>query len=438
MKEGVDMFYTIISFIIVLGILVVIHEWGHFYIARRNGVRILKFSVGFGPRLFSKKVGDTEYVLSAIPLGGYVKMAGENPDEIQKAPDEFASKTVWQRAQIVFAGPFMNLVLAFALMPIVFLIGTEVPAYLDQTPRVGWVEENSPAQKAGILPGDTIQSVNQRNTDTWERALTQVGANPNHLLEIVLLRNGETKTVQMTSGSDEKSGVGLAGWYPEISATIGQMRKGYPAAKAGLEEGDRIVSVNGSPITHWNQMSSIIKKNEGKEIQLTVDRNGTLLNKSLIPAKDDATGQIVIGVSMGQKTVFKRYGVIESIKKGFTKTWELTRLTFDVLKQMLTLSLSLKSLGGPIMIAQLAGQAAHSGMGDLISLMAFLSLQLAIMNLLPIPVLDGGWLVFLGIEAIQGKPLNQKGMQIAQTIGFAALMTLFVVVSYNDILRYIR
>jgi regulator of sigma E protease len=141
---------------------------------------------------------------------------------------------------------------------------------------------------------------------------------------------------------------------------------------------------------------------------------------------------------MGQKMVFKRYGIVESVKKGFSKTWELTRLTFDVLKQMLTLNLSLKSLGGPIMIAQLAGQAAHSGMGDLISLMAFLSLQLAIMNLLPIPVLDGGWLVFLGIEAIQGRPLNQKGMQIAQTIGFAALMTLFVVVSYNDILRYIR
>ncbi len=432
------MLYTIISFIIVLSILVVIHEWGHFYIARRNGVRILKFSVGFGPKIFGKKIGDTEYVLSAIPLGGFVKMAGENPDEIQKAPDEFASKTVWQRAQIVFAGPFMNLVLAFALMPLVFLIGTEVPAYLDQTPRVGWVDENSPAQKAGILPGDTIQSVNQRSTDTWERVLTQIGANPNQSLEIVLTRGAETKSVTLTSSSDEKTGVGMAGWYPEIPAVIGQMRKGYPASKAGLEEGDRIVSINGSPITHWNQMSSIVKKSEGKEIPLTVDRNGTLLNKMLTPVKDEASGQIVIGVSMGQKMVFKRYGVIEAVKKGFNKTWELTRLTFDVLKQMLTLNLSLKSLGGPIMIAQLTGQAAHSGMGDLISLMAFLSLQLAIMNLLPVPVLDGGWLVFLGIEAVLGKPLNQKGMQIAQTIGFAALMTLFVVVSYNDILRLFR
>jgi regulator of sigma E protease len=432
------MLYTIFSFVIVLSILVVIHEWGHFFIARRNGVRILKFSVGFGPKIFGKKIGDTEYVLSAIPLGGFVKMAGENPDEIQRAPDEFASKTVWQRAQIVFAGPFMNLVLAFALMPLVFLIGTEVPAYLDQTPKVGWVDENSPAQKAGILPGDTIQSVNQRGTESWEQALTQVGANPNQALEIVLMRGAETKSLTMTSSSDEKTGVGTAGWYPEIPAVIGQMRKGYPAAKAGLEEGDKIVSMNGNPISHWNQMSSVIKKGEGREIQLTVDRSGTLLNKTLTPVKDEASGQVVIGVSMGQKMVFKRYGPYEAVKKGFTKTWELTRLTFDVLKQMLTLNLSLKSLGGPIMIAQLTGQAAHSGMGDLISLMAFLSLQLAIMNLLPVPVLDGGWLVFLGIEALLGKPLNQKGMQIAQTVGFAALMTLFVVVSYNDILRLFR
>jgi len=432
------MVYTIISFIIVLSILVVIHEWGHFFVARKNGVRILKFSVGFGPKIFGKKIGDTEYVVSAIPLGGFVKMAGENPDEIQKAPDEFASKSVWQRAQIVFAGPFMNLVLAFALMPLVFMIGTEVPAYLDQAPKIGWLDENSPAQKAGILPGDTILSVNHRNTDTWESVRIQEGANPNKVLEIVVSRGGEKKTLQLTSGSDEKTGVGTAGWYPEIPATVGQLRKGYPASKAGLMEGDKIVSMNGNPITHWNQMSAIVKRNEGKEIQISVERDGNLLNKTLTPIKDEASGQVVMGVSMGQKTVFKRYGLIEAVKKGFAKTFELTRLTLDVLKQMLTLNLSLKSLGGPIMIAQLTGQAAHSGMGDLISLMAFLSLQLAIMNLLPVPVLDGGWLLFLGIEAILGKPLNQKGMQIAQTIGFAALMTLFVVVSYNDVLRLFR
>ena len=432
------MLYTIITFIIVLGILVVIHEWGHFFIARRNGVRILKFSVGFGPKIFGKKIGDTEYVISAVPLGGFVKMAGENPDEIQKAPDEFASKTVWQRAKIVFAGPFMNLILAFALMPLVFLIGTDVPAYLDQPPKIGWIDEDSPAQKAGLLPGDIIQSINQRETDTWERTLTQVGANPNAQLDVVLKRGEEVKSVQMVTSSDEKTGVGTAGVYPEIPATVGHVTKGYPAEKAGLEEGDRIVSINGTPITHWNQMSMFIKKSAGKEAQLTIDRKGSLLNKTLVPVKDAASGMTVIGVTIGQKMVFKRYGVIESIKKGFVKTAELTRLTFDVLKQLLSLNLSLKSLGGPIMIAQLTGQAAHSGMGDLIALMAFLSLQLAIMNLLPIPVLDGGWLLFLGIEAIMGKPLNQKGMQIAQTIGFAALMTLFVVVSYNDILRLFR
>lgn len=432
------MLYTIVTFIIVLGILVVIHEWGHFYIARRNGVRILKFSVGFGPKIYGKKIGDTEYVVSAIPLGGFVKMAGENPDEIQKAPDEFASKTVWQRAKIVFAGPFMNLFLAFTLMPLVFLIGTDVPAYIDQAPKIGWVDENSPAQEAGLQPGDVIQSINQRETDTWERALTQIGANPNSQLDIVLKRGDEIKAVKMVSSSDEKTGVGTAGLYPEIPAAVGQVRKGFPAEKAGLEEGDKIVSINGTPITHWNQMSLFIKKNAGKEVNLMVDRKGDLFNKTLVPVKDDASGMVVIGVSIGQKMVFKRYGLFESIKKGFVKTAELTRLTFDVLKQLLTLNLSLKSLGGPIMIAQLTGQAAHSGMGDLIALMAFLSLQLAIMNILPIPVLDGGWLLFLGIEAVMGRPLNQKGMQIAQTIGFAALMTLFVVVSYNDILRIFK
>jgi regulator of sigma E protease len=432
------MLYTIISFIIVLGILVVIHEWGHFIIARKNGVRILKFSVGFGPKLIAKKIGDTEYVLSAIPLGGYVKMAGENPDEIQKAPDEFASKSVWQRTQIVFAGPFMNLILAFALMPLVFLIGTDVPAYLDQPAKIGWIDDHSPAQKAGLQTGDIILSVKQRNTATWEKVLTEIGANPNSKLEISFQRGNEIKTVDLVSSADERTGVGVGGMTPEIPATVGQIKKGYPADKGGLEPGDRIVAMNGAPITHWNQMSSSVKANAGKELQVTVDRKGALINKTLTPIKDDASGQVVIGVSMGQSTVFKRYGLVESVKKGFIKTAELTRLTFDVLKQLLTFNLSLKSLGGPIMIAQLTGQAAHSGMGDLISLMAFLSLQLAIMNLLPIPVLDGGWLIFLLIEAVMGKPLNQKGMQIAQTIGFAGLMTLFIVVSYNDILRLFR
>ena len=427
--------YKAVVFIIVLSILVVIHEWGHFIIARKNGVRVHKFSIGFGPRLFGRKIGDTEFVVSAIPLGGYVKMAGENPDEIENKPDEFASKTVWQRAQVVIAGPIMNLVLAFALMPLVFLIGTKIPAFLEKAPRVAWVEENSPAQKAGIRQGDMIKQINGHDTPNWEKVIIQVSANPGLNIEVTADRDGREEKFNLVSQTDE-DGIGLAGFYPEERILIANISKGAPAEGAGIQKGDIIVSVNGTPIHMSEQFMALIRKSGGSQMELELERNGTMVKTSIVPAFNKDTKAWMIGVMLSPaEAVYKRYGVIESVQKGFQSTWELTVLTFDVLKKLLTFQLSIKSLGGPVMIGKLVGQAASSGLTDLIRLMAFISLQLGIMNLLPIPVLDGGWMVFLGIEAVIRRPLSRKGMEVAQFIGFMGLMLLFLVVTYHDIGR---
>ncbi len=427
---------TLIYFLIVIGILVFVHEFGHFIMAKAAGVRVEKFSLGFGPKLVGYKKGDTEYMISALPLGGYVKMAGENPDEEPTgARDEFQAKPVWQRVIIAVTGPVTNIVLAFALMPAVFFIGAKVPAYLDEPARIGWVETGSAAYKAGFERGDLIQEMKSRDVDNWTKALSIIAANPNTELDVRVKRAGLEKTLRLIPEADPRTGVGEAGLLPEIPPIIGSVSPGMPAEKAGLKPGDTILSVNGSPVVHWIQFSQAIRQNVGKEITINVKRDNEVLSVVVTPEKSETLGYGIIGVAQDLKTVTKRFGVAESIKKGFSNTMDLFGLTIDVLKRLFSFKLSIKSLGGPIMIAQLSGQAAQSGLADFLRLMSFISLQLGILNLLPIPVLDGGLVLFLIIEAVRKKPLSRRAMEIAQSIGFAALITLFAIISYNDVMR---
>ncbi len=278
------MIHTVIVFLIVLGFLIFVHELGHFMVARWTGVRVLRFSLGFGPKIFSKQVGDTEYMVSAIPLGGYVKMAGDDPaQEGTRAPDEFSSRTLWERARIVLAGPAMNVIVAFLLMPVVFMMGTTLPAFLEQTPVVGWIEENSPAKAAGFEPGDRLVSVGGTEVATWESAVTQLAGIPDRTVEVVVRRGERTVTMPIAVPAQlEKGGVGL-GFLPEKPAVVGTIGSGMPAAVAGLKPGDEIIALNDAAIRNWFQMSEAIQANQGATMTLRYVRDGVESSVELVP-----------------------------------------------------------------------------------------------------------------------------------------------------------
>jgi len=409
---------------------VFVHEFGHFIMAKRAGVRVEKFSLGMGPKVVGYKKGDTEYVISALPLGGYVKMAGENPDEEHTgAADEFQSKTVWQRAKIAAAGSLTNILLAFLLMPLVFMVGT----YAEGPAKVGFVEKGSPAEKAGFRAGDVIEEINGRRISDWTKALTLIAVNPDTDVAVKLDRNGEKKVLSLRPEAISELRIGSSGLVPDMPAEVGRLRPGLPAEKAGIKVNDKILAVNGKTIYHWNQFSLMVKESEGKRLVILIERGGKREEKTVTPVMDG--GRFVIGVEPAVRLVFKKYGFFESMQMGFTKTIETADLTYITLKKLLTFSLSIKTLGGPVMIAQMSGQAAAAGLSAFIALMATISLSLGMLNLLPIPVLDGGMLLFLAIEAVRKRPLSQKVMEVSQAVGAALLITLIAVVSYNDVMR---
>jgi regulator of sigma E protease len=421
---------TLVYFLIVIGILVFVHEFGHFVMAKRAGVRIEKFSLGMGPKLVGYKKGDTEYVISALPLGGYVKMAGENPDEEPTgSPDEFQSKTVWQRVKIAATGPLTNILLAFIVMPFVFMIGT----YSEGPAKVGYVEQGSPAEQAGFMAGDVIEAINGRRINDWVKALSLIAVNPDTDVTVTVDRQGEKKTFTLRPTTATELKIGTSGLVPDMPAEIGKLRPGLPAEKAGFQIHDKIISVDGKTIYHWNQFSTFVKESKGKKLTLVVERGGVRMEKSVTPVEDG--GRFVIGVEPVINLVFKKYGFFQSIRLGFDKTLEAIDLTVITLRKLLTFNLSIKTLGGPVMIAQMSGQAAAAGLSTFLSLLAMISISLGILNLLPIPILDGGLILFLVIEAIRKRPLSRRTMEIAQSIGAAVLITLIVVVSYNDIMR---
>ncbi len=427
---------TFISFIIVLGVLIFIHELGHFVLAKFMGVGVEKFSLGFGPKLIGVKRGGTEYRISILPLGGYVKMVGEAPGEEISESDvarSFTHKTVGKRAAIVAAGPLMNLILAALLFPVIFMIGVQVPAYLDKEAKVGFVAPDEPAAKAGIEEGDVITSADGKKIKNWEELLSALALNPGKPMELEILRDGKEVKAAITPSSSE-AGSGYGGMFPPMSPVIGDVASGYPAKEAGIKPGDEIIEVNGKGIGHWAELEEIIHKS-GQEKTFLIKRDSEKLSFKIKPKLNKDANVYLIGISRKEEQVLRKYGVIESIEKGAITSVDMTGRLFVVIKGLILGKYSLKTLGGPIMIAQVAGKAAEAGISDLLSLVAFLSLQLGVINLFPIPVLDGGHILFFGIELVKGKPLSEKFMTIAQQLGIALLIALMVLVTYNDLFR---
>jgi len=413
---------------------VFVHELGHFLAAKRAGVYVETFSIGMGPKLLKKKVGDTEYCISGIPLGGYVKMKGENPDEESTgAPDELQSKSIASRFSIFFAGPLMNILLALILVSLVYYIGIEEPKYLDDAPLIGWVEEESPAAKSGLLPGDVITTVGGKSVSTWEQAMLMIASTGDKPLEISFQRNNEAMSITVTPELIKSLGAGYIGIQPVMKAVVGALSPGFPAEKAGIQVGDEVIALNDTHIIHWLQMAKFVHAHPEQELTVTLLRKGETMTLKVTPKRDGEYG--FFGISPERDTVLKKYGLTESIEKGFKRCWELTAMTFDMLRRLFTWQASVKSIGGPIMIAQLSGEAARQGASDLISFIGVVSLSLGIFNLLPIPVLDGGHIFLLFVEFLSRKPLSMKRRELAQKIGLLILIPLIIFIFYNDITR---
>jgi regulator of sigma E protease len=426
---------TTISFIVVLGILVTVHELGHFLVAKALGMGVERFSIGFPPKMFGFTWGETEYCVSWIPLGGYVKLKGEAPDEVVEDPDDpslFSTRPPHQRAGVIIAGPLMNLVLAFIIMPLVFMVGISMPSYLEDPPLVGWVEPGSSADNMGIVPGDLILALNGEETATWEQFFEKAALAGGKKYEIRLQGLAGIRTVSLDPAGSKDDPLGFR---PSMEPTIGTLTKGFPAQKAGVKPGDRILTIGQIPVSHWNEMARIIHASPGKALTLKVLRGQEEISLSVTPVLDEKTGNGLMGISPRSETITRRFGVIESVKHGYERNMELLGMTFSFVWDLVTGRSSIENLGGPIMIFQVTGEAARAGMAQFLGFMAFLSLQLGVLNLFPIPVLDGGHIVFLAAESIMGRPLELRTREIAQRVGFFLLITLIIVISYNDIVR---
>jgi len=426
---------TLLAFLFVLGVLVFVHELGHFLAARRVGVRVITFSLGFGPKILKFTRGETEYCVSAIPLGGYVKMAGENPDDVRSGqPDEFLSKTKWQRFQILIAGPLMNIVLAVVVLSFVLAQGAHVAAYRDEPPVVGVVVKGSPAERAGLLPGDRILQVNNDRVDTWEDMLMRVAMKANREVELSVLRAGQTIIVGVRPASEGRFEVGTLGvmpanTHPIVDSVIAE----GPADKAGLKAKDEIVAINGEPMVFRSQLITAISQHGGQAVALSVKRGDETFQLRATPVKRGSRGMLDMYLTDRVKSFTP--GPLEAVKLSIDENIESSGLIFRTLAGLFTGETSVRQLQGPVGIMQLSGESAAEGAIPLFSLMAMLSINLGILNLMPIPVLDGGHILILMLEGIARRDFSMRVKEKMLLAGFVLLMMLMVTVIYNDLTR---
>ncbi len=433
---------TILAFLFVLGVLIFVHELGHFVMARRVGVRVLKFSLGFGPRLVGFTRGDTEYVVSAVPLGGYVKMAGENPDDPRSGrDDEFLSKSKWERFQILIMGPLMNLILAVVVTAGVLMNGAEVPAFQSKPPIVGQVTPDSPAARAGIQRGDRIVTVAGRSVDTWEQFLVNVGTRAGRETELGVVRDGKQFTVKTTPAPYSKFEIGDIGVMPDSHPTVGALLSGGPAEKGGLKLGDVIQRVDDTTITSREQLVAAVSKKANTAVTIAVTRGGLPQDVTVVPEANTgrcptlAQGAGCIGISIGEEVTLIKPGPIDAISMSIKRNYEQAGLIFMTIGQLVTRETSTRQLMGPLAIAQLSGESAQQGWVQLFGLMAMISLNLGILNLLPIPVLDGGHIFIMALEGLARRDFSLRVKEKMFLAGFAVLVMLMVTVIYNDLTR---
>ena len=426
---------SLLAFLFVLGVLIFVHELGHFVVARRLGVRVLTFSLGFGPKILRITRGDTEYCVSAIPLGGYVRMAGESMgDSRTGAGDEFMSKTKWERFLILVAGPAMNLILAVIVMWGVLFQGAEVPAYEEEPPVVGRVVDDSPAARAGIRAGERIVSVAGRAVETWDELFVAVMPRAEREIPVVVRDvAGRERTLDMVPEARTQFEMGDLGIGPTMRPQIINVTPGGPAEHAGVEVGDVIVAIDGEEIA-GNELVDRIGASAGTSLALTVRRDGQLTDLRVAPEQQGDRALIGVGFSPYELRVMEP-DFLEAFAMSLERNYEWSGLIFQTLVGLVTAETSPRQLVGPVGIAQLSGGAAQVGWVALFSLMAMISLNLGILNLLPIPILDGGHIFIMAMEGVSRRDFSIRVKERMLMAGFVVLMMLMVTVIYNDLTR---
>ncbi len=445
---------NILAVIVVLGLLVTFHEFGHFWVARRCGVKVLRFSVGFGKPLWSRvdRQG-TEYAIAAIPLGGYVKMLDEREapvpeDQLHQA---FNRKSVWQRIAIVAAGPIANFLLAIVAYWALFVAGTTVVS-----PMVGSIVPDSPAAEAGLSNGDEIVAIQGDDVRSWEdinlKLVSIIGFSGE--LDIDARAEGATDVQRFAlpvtdylvrqDPPQPLQTLGITPWQPELPAVLGQVVSGEAAEQAGLMAGDTMVAIDGEPVDDWLHFVNFVRGNPGETLRLTYERDGEQTTVNLTPGRNSLDTGVEIGyIGAGAEQVewpaaFQReirYGPIEAVGQALSRTGEMTLLTIDAIRKMLVGLISPSNLSGPITIAQVSGDSARAGMEAFVGFLAYLSISLGVLNLLPIPVLDGGHLLYYFMEVVRGRPVSEKTQAVGLRIGLAMVGTLMLMALYFDLMR---
>jgi regulator of sigma E protease len=436
-----DFVISVVAVAVVLGFMILIHELGHYVVAKLLGVRVEQFAIGFGKRLFGIRKGETDYRINAIPLGGYVKMSGENPmDERTGDPAEFLSHPRWHRFLIAIAGPAMNILLAIFLLTVVYMVHYEYPVFLDKPAVIEGIKDGSPAANAGLQPGDRIILVAGIKNPTWEQLQPQVWLSPNQPLNITIQRGDQVLQKTVVPRPVTSSDVGSAGWYPTEPVIVGHVEPDTPAAKIGLQEDDRIVAMNGQPLISIETMIERLQQTKSQPVDLTVIRGNQTLSLHVTPvlAKTEDPGQERYRLGFLNKSETKvttlPFGQALSLSLDQNKKYSV--LILELAKKIVQRKVSLRAVSGPIGIAQDAGYAAQQkGWTPLMELTAGISLNLGIFNLLPIPILDGGVILFLLIEGLMRRDVSLRIKERVYQAAFVFLVLFAVMVIYNDLMK---
>jgi regulator of sigma E protease len=437
---------AVVVFLFVIGVLVFVHELGHFAVAKLFRIRVEVFSLGFGPRLLGVRRGETDYRISAIPLGGYVKMLGENPEEIGLGPlppEAFLARPKWQRFLVALAGPAMNLVLAFLLPAFVFMISYPGPAYRTERAHIGVIVPGSPAERAGLRPGDVIVEFDGRPNPTWGEVEDLTLLQPHRTISVVVERQGERLRVPLTLEATQGrfDVIGESGMLPPPASkgvTIAEIERGSPAEAAGLRPGDTIVCINDVEITAFPVLIALVSRSIGKELTLTYVRDGQTRQVTVVPFNDRGRGRIGIAPQpepLRRGTV--RLGLGSALRESFRQNLLYGRLTLEALVEVFRGQRTVReTFAGPVRIADISGKAAERGWKELLIVMSLISLSLGLFNLFPIPVLDGGLILMLFVEwvmGLAGKELTMSMREKIQTVGLALILLLMGYVLYSDI-----
>jgi regulator of sigma E protease len=427
--------------VVVLGVMIFLHEFGHFAAAKAFGVRVLVFSLGFGKSLLHYQHGETDYRISILPFGGYVKMAGDDPSEAREGDQgEFLSQPRWKRFVIVVMGPVMNVLLAIGLLAGLYKVHFQRPAYLEEPVRVGDVDAGSPAAQANIHPGDLILRFGSQENPKWEDVEFKIITSANETFPLEIDRDGaivKTSLTPVAMGADRE---GYAGWEPNAPGILESVEPGLPADKAGLKPGDEIVGVDGHKVYYFPNIVHSIQTSNGKPIALDISRQGKEFQVTLQPVYREMMGEKRwwVGFRFRDGTVVLHLSWVQALHESLEDNGRNCLVTFDVLGKILTWRMSPRSLSGPIGIAQMSGKAYRAGMSELLFLVSFISLQLGIFNLLPIPVLDGGVITLLLVEGLIRRDLSLEVKERFVQVGIVFLLLLAAFVMYNDLVKTFR